>query len=590
MNARTGAPMIRSMQRTRPASVPLPRAAVITLITLLALPACTSNPFTSHPDDATVLATPERLRRIGTLELTRIEVDPADAPGPAAQVEAARERYAGLERVDMGLDDARMTAFEHNLGLRATLVTPVIANERVSQEEGRFDALFTLSSAWAEIDDAVATELADAQSTSQNITPGLTIPLRTGGEISITAPVSRFETNNQFSLLNPAVSADLQFSLSHNLLRGAGRRVATHGIRLAVFDRQVSESQTKLEVIRTLAEVDRAYWRLYAAIRALEVVEQQYLVAAEQFDRAERRLNAGSGAEIDVVRAESGIADRVEQIIRAQNDVRLSERDLKALINAPGLEVGTPTGVVPVTDPDPALYLFDAEALVSAAIANRMELLELELQLARDAAQIAFDQNQTLPLIAMQYTYRINGLGGSFSDAADVTRRNDFEDWSVGVRAEVPLGNNERKATLAQSILSRLQRLATREARRQQIEKEVRNAIDQLASSWQRILASRQAVRLNTRALDAERRQFEVGRSTSTDVLDADANLAEARLTEIRAIVEYQIAQIDLAVATGTLLGQARVDWEPRDPRGTTTRSEQIPRSYPPTSGVFTPP
>lgn len=551
---------------------------------------CTSNPLAADPMDRDTLAPAERLRRIGTLELTRIDVSAEPEMSPSEQAAAARAQYEGLERVELGLDEARLRAFEGNLGLRGTLVNPVIASERVSQEEGRFNALFTLNAGWAEIDDAVATELADAQSTRQSITPGVTVPLRTGGELSITTPVTRFETNNAFSTLNPAITTDVELSLSHNLLRGAGRRVATHAIRLAEYDRQISESQTKLEVMRTLAEVDRAYWRLYATIRALEVVEQQFVVAREQFDRAERRLRAGSGAEIDVVRAESGMAERVEQIIRTQNDVRLRERELKALLNAPGLEVGTTTAIQTVTDPEPVRYAFDADGLVAAAVANRMELLELELQLARDAAQVAFDQNQTLPLLAMQYTYRINGLGDSFSDAARVTRRNDFEDWTVGVQAEVPLGNEQRRAALAQSILVRLQRLSTREARRQQIEKEVRDAVDQLSSTWQRIIAGRQAVALAARTLEAERRQFEVGRSTSTNVLDADARLAESRLAEIRAVVEYQIAQVDLAVATGTLLGQARVDWEPRDPREGTTREEQIPRRYRPDAGVFSAP
>jgi hypothetical protein len=54
-------------------------------------------------------------------------------------------------------------------------------------------------------------------------------------------------------------------------------------------------------------------------------------------------------------------------------------------------------------------------------------------------------------------------------------------------------------------------------------------------------------------------------------VLDADARLADARLAEIRAIVEYEIAQVDLAFATGTLLGASRVEWGPFDPRETDT-------------------
>jgi outer membrane protein TolC len=87
--------------------------------------------------------------------------------------------------------------------------------------------------------------------------------------------------------------------------------------------------------------------------------------------------------------------------------------------------------------------------------------------------------------------------------------------------------------------------------------------VDVINEGWQRILAARQSVVLNTRALQAEQRAFEVGRSTSTDVLDAASRLAEAQLAEIRALAEYQVAQVDLAFATGTLLGAAKVEWTP---------------------------
>ena len=129
-------------------------------------------------------------------------------------------------------------------------------------------------------------------------------------------------------------------------------------------------------------------------------------------------------------------------------------------------------------------YVFDSARLNEAAIENRMELLELELQLARDAAAIAFAENQKLPLVALQYTYRVNGLGGSADSSFDSLSRNHFETWTFGVNAEIPLGNEQRKASLAQSILARLQRLSSRDARQQAITREVYDAIDQLSSTW----------------------------------------------------------------------------------------------------------
>jgi outer membrane protein TolC len=76
-------------------------------------------------------------------------------------------------------------------------------------------------------------------------------------------------------------------------------------------------------------------------------------------------------------------------------------------------------------------------------------------------------------------------------------------------------------------------------------------------------LASRQRAILDGRLFDAEKRQFELGMGTSTDVLQAQTNFAEAQRAEILALAEYQIALVDLAYATGTLLGAAKIRWEP---------------------------
>lgn len=559
----------------------------------LAAGGCVSNPFSDDPLDKHTVVSANQLRSINALVL---EQTPEMADGSASPqtiqetLEQARERFAGVNRVDLTIDNARISTIANNLGLSATLISPTIAAERVNEEESRFEALFTLNASLADNDNVTASSLSGGESDARSITPGVTIPLRTGGSLSITLPISRFETDNSFSFLNPSYTTDLNFSLSHNLLRGAGRRAATHSIRLAEYDRQISEVQAKLEVIRTLAEVDRAYWRLYASTRALEVVEQQHKVAFAQLERAQRKERAGTGTQVDVIRAQSGVADRVDQIIRAQNDLQLQERALKVLLNLPGLDANSPTHFELTSSPDPVEYAFDAQGLADSAIENRAELLDIELQLARDAANIAFAENQKLPLVALQYNYRVNGLGGSLDNSFDTLGRNNFENWSVGLNAEIPLGNEQRKASLAQTILTRLQRLSTRDAREQSITREVYDAVDQLSSTWNRILATREAVDLSARVLEAEQRQFNVGRSTTTDVLDADTNLANARLTEIRAIVEYQIAQIDLAIATGTLLGQSKVDWAPSDPRDeedSEARARDGVTPYHPASGII---
>jgi len=529
----------------------------------LLLSAC-SNPLASSEEDYGAPLSPERLRQIETAKLERFRK--LKAPGAEATedpAEVARRRFEGLRSYDLALEHARAAVLENNLELKIALIDPAIAAQRLSEEEARFESAFTLRSLWSETDSPTASELVGSQTKLGSLEPGVRIPLRTGGTASVTLPVARNETNNEFATLNPAYTSDLEFSISQPLLRNAGRRAATQGIRIASYNRRISEAQTKLEVIRQLAAVDRAYWRVYAARRALDVSQQQYELAVDQLGRAERRVRAGAVGEIEVIRAQAGVSDQLGAILLAQNAILTQQRELKRIINIPGLTVDTDVMISLSTDPDPVEYLFDRPGLTRAAVDNRMEMLELELRLAADAATIAFNKNQALPLFTLDYTYRINGLGASGQDSFRVLERNKFEDWSVGLNAEVPLGNESANSRIRQAILTRLQRLNTRQARELAIRQEVLNAMDTLEADWQRILAARQSVILNTRALQAEQRQFDVGASTSTDVLDAAARLAEAQLQEIRSVTDYQIAQVDLAFATGTLLGAERVEWEP---------------------------
>ena len=95
------------------------------------------------------------------------------------------------------------------------------------------------------------------------------------------------------------------------------------------------------------------------------------------------------------------------------------------------------------------------------------------------------------------------------------------------------------------------------------IRQEVLNAVDQVEANWQQILAARQTSLLNGRLYEAERRQFEQGLRTSTDVLDAQIRFANAQSNEVAALADYQISLVEVAVATGTLLGSDKIRWEP---------------------------
>ena len=509
--------------------------------------------FSRSENYSAIRIEPERTRQIKTLELKEMaeeDVSRAEVNEPP-------------EELELTLEQCRAITLENNLDIKVQLINPAIAAERVSQQEAQFESAFSANINYIKTDTPTSTTLTGSQAENMSMDFGVQVPLRTGGTVNFNIADSRSETDLIFSTLNPSYSSDFSASISQPLLRNAGKRVNTYAIEISEYDRQITDARTKLEMIRIIAAADRVYWRLYAARKELDVRRQQYDLAMALYEQAQRFVAAGQMAQVEVIRAEAGTAQQLEAIIVAENNVRDRERELKRTLNKTGLQMDTPTVIIPATEPDPVHYELEQNRLINIALEERMEMLELELQIAQDISTIDYMENQTLPLVTMDYTYNINGLGSARDDSYDLLFDNRFADHRLGLQLLMPLGNESSKSQLRQAFYQRRQRLASRDNRKALIEYEVLNAIDQLEANWQRILASRQSVILESRLYEAERRQFELGLVTATDVLQAQTNFANEQSAEILALAEYQIAMVDLSFATGTLLGAAKVHWEP---------------------------
>jgi outer membrane protein TolC len=250
-------------------------------------------------------------------------------------------------------------------------------------------------------------------------------------------------------------------------------------------------------------------------------------------------------------------------------------------VGDPGAPVDAPVNVQTSTPPEAQAFDLPAQPLLDMAMANRTELLQTELELIVDALQIEQAQDATRPGLTATADYNFDGVGTEARRALRRVLNADFQTWSIGLAGEVPLeGNLGAQARLRQAMLTRAQRLASEQSQRQSVRQEVLDAIDRVNSAWQRILAAQQSALLAGETLDAERRQFEAGLRTSTDVLSAASSLADAQSQEVRALTDHRVALVDLAVATGTVLGAAGITWShlPEPPLGEVTPAPAIER------------
>ncbi len=458
--------------------------------------------------------------------------------------------------VDLSLGEVRASALENNLDLKAQRVSRLMAKERANAEAAKFEAAFFGTFATSRSDEEYQGVDDDADETVFG--PGIRYPLAGGGEARIGGEMIFRDADDPDDDKDIAA---LRFSLSQPLFRGAGTEANVASIKIMDIEDRITQARTKLEAIRVLANADKAYWLLYAANHELDIYYREQKEAKKQLEGARRRVDAGVAASIEIVRAEAGVAESREKVIRSEMNINLCQRALKRLINRDDLPIDSPTRLIPVTEPALVKYALSRREMADKAVENRMEMVEVELELASDTIRTNAQRNQALPLFTLDFDYAFGGEGMDMDKATSSFGDSDYQEWTVGLRTDIQIGNKAAKSRVRRAVLRRIKRLATQEQREQAIRQEVFDALDRLDYQWEQILAARDSVVTSGRRFDAEQRQFEVGLRTSTDVFDAVRLLSRAQVAEIQALAEYQIAKVDLTFATGTLLGHSRIIW-----------------------------
>lgn len=478
--------------------------------------------------------------------------------------------------------EIRASALKNNLALQIVQADPKIAQTRVDEERAKFDNIIYANLKYGRQDlpiqsgDRVKFSSTNPVLNNQNVKLtlqeqrtrgidgelGIAVPLRTGGVVNIGSPFENKDKKGPFS--SDEYRSGLRFSISQPLLRDAGVAVNEASIEIASYDQQATEARTRLQSIRVLAMIDKAYWSLNQAWTELEIRRQQHEYASQNLAMVQLRVKEGLSAAIELNRAEFGVTERVEQLIVANTNLKLAQRQLKFLLNDSAYPIEGEAGIAPSTPPTLLQYAFDREKLVTQATANRLELLEVELKLAEDATRIEYLKNQTLPLFTLDYSYgALSNSANNFGNAYGNVLNGDYNDWYLGFRFEMPVTNEARLARLNRAVEQRLQRLSTKTLQELSVKREINDSLDVTEQHWQRIVAARQQVGIAGMNYDAELKQFKEGLRTMTEVLEMLTRLGDAQMKEIRAITDYQVALIDLSFATGTLLGYTNVRFAP---------------------------
>jgi outer membrane protein TolC len=487
----------------------------------------------------------------------------------------------------LSLEEAVEIALRRNLGLVIERYSRNQARLGIEQNLGIYDLLLN-GTAQASDETTATVSTIDASQTAQLILDASVAQLTPlGGTVTFGFNNSRRENNSRFTSVNPSYNSLLTFSYDQPLLRNFGRIATERNLLLARNNSELSRQEFERQVVLTTQQVINAYWALVGARQQLIVAQESLGLARELHERNRIQVEVGTLAPLETVQSEAAIATREEGIITSQAQVGDAEDVLRRLLNLPPGAVWQ-AEIRPSTDPVVERAAINLDEATQSALATRPELKQQQLQVEQARINSAFFQNQKKPSLDLRLDYGASGIGGNviirdedtgevidvvqgdFSDALSQATGFGFTGWTARLLFAYPLQNRGARAQSAIADLDLEREQVVLDQLRQQVVTEVRQAVRRVDTAAKSIDAARISREFQEKNLDAERKRYENGMSTSFQITNIQEDVTQARSNEVNAVINYRTALAELYRVTGRLLEAEGVELE--DPTDTYNR------------------
>jgi HAE1 family hydrophobic/amphiphilic exporter-1 len=393
-------------------------------------------------------------------------------------------------------------------------------------------------------------------------------------------------TTNPISILSPQTNTSFNLSFTQPLFRGRKFDQPRRAIEIAKRNLSLTDTQFRQRSIEIITNVQRAYWDLVFALRNLQVQRDGVRDAKAQLEHNRRLVEEGQLAPIDIVAAETQVANIEQGVYEALEAVNRAENALKNLIANSKNDTLWNEAIVPTDSVDldaPRTTLPEAYNL---ALQNRPEIEVNNTQKEINEIDQKYYRDQSKPQIDLTASYTTSGVGGSQNPdfrsfiqspcetdpnspacleqivrinaltGSSITDlfANRYPTFRVGVTFNLPLRNQTAQANLGKSLVQRDQIQTQREQLEQSIQVDVRNALQAIRTAEARLRSAAIARENSQKQYESEQRKLDAGQSDIYKVLERQTALMNARSAELRAQTELNKAIADLQRATGNSL------------------------------------
>lgn len=494
------------------------------------------------------------------------------APPPGTPLAPAAQQGP---TVSLTADDAVRRALERNLDIQVLRLEPQLLDLQVAALYANYRPTIT-SSLFSQgqtnlpsdqLQGGVGSSVNQITNDSVQWNGGFLQNIRwTGGQFLANFNNTRLETTQATALRNPSFASNVQAQFTQPLLRNFRIDATRTSLLINELQGQITDLNLRSSLTITEADVRSAYWDLVFAIENVEATQRSLDLSTKLVQDNRARVEIGTMAPIDIVQAQAEEATRRQAVVLAEGARRTTELALKRLIVSGTDDDLWNATIEPSDRPAATPEAIDLEGAVRAALANRADVEIAKRNLQQNEIAMKSLRNQTLPDLNVIANYNLqgrggpvlvrdvdSGIGGTVSQTIpggyfDALRGiGDFSapTWSVRLNLNYPIGQSAAEAAYARARVQVTQTQAQIKQAELIIATEVTNAALTVTSSLEAVQASAVARELSEQRLNAAQSKSEVGMATNFEVVQAQRDLADARTTELRNVLNYRKAIVD---------------------------------------------
>lgn len=488
--------------------------------------------------------------------------------GPATQPTTGPSTTAAQTR-RMTLQEIVHRAVANNYDVRVAGYNTAIDETRVVEAQAAFDPVFFANAQHERRDNMVpgTTYALPGSSTAvftnvdqasiSSAATGIRQQLSSGGQIQVQYQTAYNHLNPPRYSINNYWENNLVLELTQPLLRDFGSTVNKARITVSRQNQRISMLDFRLALEKNVSDIEQTYWQLAAAERDVRI-QEELLKRTEDTAIILDKRRRQDVTRLQVSQADAAVQSRRAALVRAKAKIRDLSDQLKQLMNDPDFPITSALVILPADRPAETPIRFDLQDQIETAMENRAELGQQQLRVDTASVVLQVAKNNLLPQLNLIGSVGAQGLAGNFGDTVDVQSDFDHIGYRIGLQLEIPIGNRAARAAYRRSWLQRQQAIDAYASLVSKVALEVKQAQREVQTSWDEMVATRQARFAQADALLALQQREDNGEAlTPTFVqlkLDTQANLANAQRAESDAMTNYNLAIVNLERTKGTLL------------------------------------